>query len=159
MIAGLTMLVTPWLAPCSTTKPTRRTGIAADPMSSTVAVAMPAKQASMIAVMEMRRCASIIAMRPATCIGPIIDAVSTAVASLKPRSLKSGRMWLRITPWLRMSRVKPMASSQKAGLRRCAFRAGTVSSGAGGGAGGRSFLSARVAIHISGAARRSIDPP
>ena len=44
-----------------------------------------------MAATESRFCTATIARRPATCIGPMSDAASTAVPAATPRSLARGR--------------------------------------------------------------------
>ena len=56
------------------------------------------KQPAEITIVETYRSAAIMARRPATCIGPIIEMASTAASLAMPRSSKIGRMWLIIIP-------------------------------------------------------------
>ena len=74
-------------------------------------------------VADMFRPAVIIAMRPATCIGPIKDAAHTAVEGDAPRSSNMGMMWLIIIPCVSAKRGNAAARYQNTGDWRAALAA------------------------------------
>ena len=141
----------PMPAPCSTTNPATRDGVASAWSRQTPAAAIIAKQPVEVAAMEANRSVAMSTSRPATCMGPTNDAATTARPASIPRSSRIGSTCEMSMPWSSAARKTAHASSQKTGLRATASAWPAFALGAG--ACMVAWTSARRhAAHTSGAA-------
>ena len=113
---GRITLATPMPAPCSATNPARREGVAPACRRHTPAIAIIAKQPVEAATVEANRSVAISTRRPATCMGPMRDAATTARPASMPRSSRIGSTWEMSIPWSSAARKIAIASSQNTGL-------------------------------------------